>query len=71
VPAALVADDAADVFGDGVELGDEVVDGEGAEIGVRGEGGVEVVDVGLVVAGVVDFHCFGVEVRLEGVVGVA
>ena len=25
----------------------------------------------MVVAGVVDFHCFGVEVRFEGVVGVA
>lgn len=35
------------------------------------EGGVEVVDVGLVVARVVDFHCFGVKVRFEGGVGVA
>jgi len=38
---------------------------------VRADGGIEVVDVGLVMAGVVDFHCFGVEVRFEGGVGVA
>lgn len=33
---------------------------------MRADGGVEVVDVGLMVARVVDFHCFGVEVWFEG-----
>jgi hypothetical protein len=38
---------------------------------VWADGGVQVVDVCLVVAGVVDLHCFGVEVRFESGVGVA
>jgi hypothetical protein len=36
-----------------------------AEVGVVGQGGIHVVDVGLVVLVVVELHGFGVDERLE------
>jgi hypothetical protein len=34
------------------------------------EGGIELVDVGLVVFGMVDYHGAGIDVRFQGIVGV-
>nr|POE56200.1 hypothetical protein CFP56_69153 [Quercus suber] len=70
VAASVVTDEGALVSGDLIELGDQIIDGEGAEIGVVLDGAVEVVDVGLVMLGVMDLHGLFVEVGLEGIVGV-
>ena len=66
VAAAVVLDDVADVFGDGVEVLDEVFGGFLAEVGVLFDGAVEVGDVGLVVLVVVELHGRFVDVGLEG-----
>ena len=63
--AAVVADDAANVFGDGGQVADQVVNGLGGQIGVVGQGGVHVVDVGLVVLVVVELHGLGVDEGFE------
>ena len=34
------------------------------------EGGIELVDIGLVMLGVVDLHGFGIEIGLEGIVAI-
>jgi hypothetical protein len=70
VAAAVVADGAADVVGNGGKVGDQGLDGLGFEFGVAGDGLVEVVHVGLVVAAVVDLHRGGVEMGFEGFLGV-
>jgi hypothetical protein len=67
VAAAVVADGGADVFGDGGEGFDEVFGGFVGEVGLGGDGGVEVGDVGLVVLAVVDLHGGGVDGGLKGV----
>ncbi len=64
--AAVVADDAANVFRDGVQVADEVVDGFRGQIGVVGQRGIHVVDVGLVVLVVMQLHGLRVDERLEG-----
>ena len=69
-PPALVADRGADGVGDGAKVGDELLGGFNGEVGVAGDGGVEVVDVGGVVLVVVEVHGLGVNVGLEGVIGV-
>ena len=68
--SAVVADGGADVFGDGGEGFDEVLGGFVGEVGLGGDGGVEVGDVGLVVFAVVDLHGGGVDGGLESVGGV-
>ena len=65
VAAAVVADDAADVFGDGVEVVDEVIGRFGGQIGVVGQRAVDVGDVGLVVLVVVQLHGRCVDKGLE------
>jgi hypothetical protein len=70
VTAAIVADSGADVFGDAVDVFAEVFDGVGFEVCFAGEGGVQVGDVGVVVAAMVDFHGLLVDVGFESVVGV-
>ncbi len=70
VTATVVADGAADGLGDGGEIGDEGLDGFGFEIGLAGDGLVEVVHVGLVMAAVVDFHGGGVDVGFQGFLGI-
>ena len=64
-PPPLLRTVAADVFRDGVEIADEVVDRFGGERGVIGQGGVHVGDVGLVMLVVVEMHGFSVDERLE------
>jgi len=70
VTAAVVADGTADVLGDGGEIGDEGLDGLGFEGGLAGDGLVEVVHVGLVMASVVDLHGGGVDVGFQGFLGI-
>ena len=64
--SAVVANDAANVFRDGVEIADEVVDGFGGERGVIGQSCIHVGDVGLVMLVVVELHGFNVDERLKG-----
>jgi hypothetical protein len=54
VPAAVVADGGADVFGDGVELGDQDLHVARVCLGVLLQSGVEVGEVGAVVLLVVE-----------------
>ena len=54
--------------GTSVEIGDQVVDRLGGQRRVVGQGGVHVVDVGLVVLVVVQMHGFGVDEGFERVV---
>jgi hypothetical protein len=54
VAAAVVANGGANFLGDLGQVADQVVNGFGGQIGMIGQGGVEVVDVGLVVLAVVD-----------------
>jgi len=54
-----------DVLGDRVEVAEEVLDALAAELGVLLDGGVQVVDVRLVMAVVVDLHRLRVDVRLQ------
>lgn len=71
VAAAVITDGVAGGFvGDGGELGDEIFDRLALEGGIGGDGGVEVIDVGLVMFAMVNFHGFGVDVGLECVEGV-
>ena len=66
VAAAVVADRGANLRGDLGQIADQIVNGLGGQLGVAGEGGVEVVDVGLMVLVVVDVHRLGVNERLKG-----
>jgi hypothetical protein len=59
-------DRGANLFGNLGQVADEVVDGLCGQLGVVGERGIEVVDVGLVVLVVVNLHRLGVDERFEG-----
>ena len=63
---AVVPYGAADCVGDSGQIGDEGDQGFRLQGGVAGEGFVEVIDVGLVMAAVVDFHRQRVDVGFEG-----
>ena len=52
--------------GTGVQVADEVVNGFRGQVGVVGQRGIHVVDVGLVVLVVVQLHGLRVDERLEG-----
>ncbi|KAG0763484.1 hypothetical protein G6F22_018417 [Rhizopus arrhizus] len=69
VATAIVAHRAALRFGHRIKVGDERLDRLRGDAGLL-EGGIEVVDVGLVVLAVVDLHRARIEVRLEGIIGV-
>ena len=62
--AAVVAHRRADVFGDGVEVADEVFDIFSGQVAVPFERGVEAGHIGIVVLGVVNLHGTGIYVRL-------
>ncbi len=70
VAAAVVADGGADVFGNGGESFDEVFGGFVGEVGLGGDGVVEVGDVGLVVFVVVNLHGGCVDGGFESVEGI-
>ena len=67
VAAGVVADGGADVGGKGVEILEKFRGGLFLEVGMGGEGLVEVVDVGGVMLAVVERHGFGIDVGFEGV----
>jgi hypothetical protein len=68
--ASIVADGGTDVGGQGFEILEKLLGRFFLEIGIRGDGFVEVVDVGGVVFAVVEGHGLGIDVGLEGVGGV-
>ena len=68
VTAAVVAHGRANVLRDLVQVAHELFDGEFLERGVAFDRGVELVDVGLVVLGVMDLHGARVDERLQRVV---
>jgi len=65
VSAAVVSNGSLDGVGDAGEVSDEVVNGLCGQFGVAGEGGIEVVDVGLVMTVVMDLHGLSVDEGLE------
>jgi hypothetical protein len=67
VAAAIVPDGGPLVVGDPVEADEDLLDRSVGPVGAF-EGGVDLVDVGLVVLVVVDPHRLAVDVRLERVV---
>ncbi|MNI39498.1 hypothetical protein D3C73_936810 [compost metagenome] len=69
VAAAVVAHCAADRFGQGIQIGDQGFHRLRRQARLF-QRGIEVVDVGLVVLAVVDFHRARIEVRFEGIVGI-
>jgi hypothetical protein len=68
VPAPVVDDRLADVFGHLFDVPHQLLDRHALQVGVALGRLVQVIDVGLVVPVVVDFHCQGVDVRLQRVV---
>ena len=70
VAAAVIAHDAANVFGHGGEVLDQIFDGFAGQIGLVLQGVVDVGDVSLVMLGVMDLHRARVDMRLERVVSV-
>ena len=68
--AAIVTDGSADVFGDAIDVFAEVFDRVRFEVCFAGDGGVQVGDVGVVVAAMVDFHGLLVDMGFESVVSV-
>jgi len=70
VASAIVADGAANVFRDGVEVADEIFGGLAGEFGMLFEGGVQILHVGGVVHVVVKSHRLLIDDGFECVVGV-
>ena len=66
--AAVVAHDRADVFGNGIQIADQIFDRLFLQIGFAFDRVVHVGDVRLMMLGVMDFHRLRVDVRLERVV---
>ena len=67
VAAAVVANGAADVRRDRIQVADELLDGFLFEVGLAGDGFVQVCHVGGVVFVVVNFHRLRVDERFKGV----
>ena len=65
VASAVVADRSANVFRDIGQAAYQIVYRLGGQIGMAGQGGVQVGDVGLVMLVVVDLHGFRIDKRLE------
>jgi hypothetical protein len=68
--AAVVAHGRTDVFRDGVEVADEFFNAERFKGAMPFQSGVELVDVGLVVLGMMNLHRARVDVRLQRVIGI-
>ena len=66
VAAGVVADGAANVFGNGVEVFDQFFGGFAGEFGMFFEGGVEILDVGAVMQVVMNGHRLFVDDGFEG-----
>ena len=66
--AAVVADGAANVFRDGVEVADQIFGTFAEQLRMLFEGGVEILDVGTVMHVVVQGHRLLVDDRFEGCV---
>ncbi len=64
--AAVIADDGANVFGDRIDVAQQVFEGLLVQLGMFVERSIQVVDVRLVVLAVVNLHRLRVDVRLQG-----
>ncbi len=71
VATGIVADGGADPFGDLVEVGEEFLGRILVEIGVVGDGLVQVVDVGGMMFAVMDLHGLGIDVGFQGIEAIA
>ncbi|MNU00234.1 hypothetical protein D3C72_2433090 [compost metagenome] len=69
MPAPVVAHRALEGFGQQHQARHQLVNGQ---VGVRRarQRGVQVIDVGLVMLGVVDLHRAGIDVGFQGVIGI-
>ena len=67
VATPVVADHGAHVFGHGVDVAQQIFHALLAQLRMFLDGSVEVVDVSLVVAIVMNLHRLGVDVRLQRV----
>ena len=65
VAAAVVADGVANIFWDGIEAFEQIVDGLGLQTGLTLQGLVEVGHVSAVMLVMMDLHRLGVDVRFE------
>ena len=63
--AAVVAHNAANLFGDGIEICDQVVNRLGGQRRKIRQGAIHIVDVGLVVLVVVQLHRLSVDERFK------
>ncbi len=68
--AAVVADGVADIGGKGIDVGEELLQRPGLEIGASRDRLVQVGDVGLMVLAMVDLHRLRVDMGFQGVKGV-
>ena len=70
VASAIVADRAADVFGNGVEVANEIFGGFAGQFGMLLDGGVQIFHVGAMVHVVVQGHRLLIDDGFECVVGI-
>ena len=68
--AGIVADGAADVLGDGVEVADQIFGGLAGELGMLLEGGIQIFHIGAVMQVVMNGHRLFIDDGFECVVGV-
>jgi len=67
---SMIANGRSDVFRHGSEVFQQLFSRALFQFAMALEGGIELVDVGLVVFGMVDYHGAGIDVRFQGIVGV-
>ena len=70
VTPSIVANGGADLGRNGIEVCQKFLERFFLKVGIGGEGFVEIVDVSSVMFVVMEGHCFGIDIRLEGVGGV-
>jgi hypothetical protein len=66
VPAAIVADSGADVFGNGIQITQQFFGALGLQVGIFFQGCIQIFDIRTVVPVVMQVHSFFVDIGLEG-----
>jgi len=67
VATGIITDGGTDLGGNGIQVSQKFIEGFFLKVGIRGDGFVEIVDVGGVVFVVMQGHRLGIDVRFEGV----